>query len=419
MELKYSQIAQLSNFSNDRMVNFIKTKLSESENAAVALVFDDKLIVLDEEKDQFYSVDYKVKDKALKLSGWEPINLIPDDNTRLEEVASTYFDPTSEDKVTVRDLVEAFRLKYADEPVKRLLNQTVIEKKGIVESNSKIKALSKVRQARAFFEDDIKELVEDEKIQTLMHMLSENSPVQNSITRIDFKKPISVAIFEEKSDRVINLSEKKKCKTRSMNVKKKVQNMWTSESFKSELKEMIVEMANAEEPKAVLEKFVGRYKELLVLEEAELADLILKTALMIDEAAKADSLVELFSEYCSLDEAQELKEEFISRNNLLEAGDEEVAEMPAEEEPAEEEGEEEEEKKETSIDEDSINKIVKVLNKIRENLEDKSMEAKYVDAFVEALEDAKVGSVGEGKLKEILDFLLSIHEKAKEAKEEK
>jgi hypothetical protein len=181
---------------------------------------------------------------------------------------------------------------------------------------------------------------------------------------------------------------------------------------------MVVEMANSEEPKEVLEKFVGQYKELLILEEAELADLILKTTLMIDEAAKADSLVDLFSEYYQLDEAQELKEEFINRNNLLEAEDEESAEMPSEEEEAEEGEEGEEEKKETSIDEDSINKIVKVLNKIRDNLEDKSMEAKYVDAFVDALEDAKVGSVSEGKLKEILDFLLSIHEKAKESKEE-
>jgi hypothetical protein len=57
------------------------------------------------------------------------------------------------------------------------------------------------------------------------------------------------------------------------------------------------------------------------------------------------------------------------------------------------------------------------MNKIKENLEEKTMEAKYIGSFITALEDAKVGSIGEGKLKEVLDFLNSIYEQAQEVKD--
>jgi hypothetical protein len=74
--------------------------------------------------------------------------------------------------------------------------------------------------------------------------------------------------------------------------------------------------------------------------------------------------------------------------------------------------------KETTIDEDSINRILKVMNKIKDNLEEKTLERKYIDSFIQSLEDAKVGSMSEGKLKEILDFLGSVYDQAKETKEE-
>jgi len=420
MNLKYSQVAQLSNFSNDRMVNLIKNKVAESENAAVALVFDDKLVVLDEDKEKFYIVDYKVKNenKALSLSNWESIQLVPDDDVRLEELSRKFFDPQTQEEITARDLIEAFKLKHSSEPVRSLINRAAIEKKSIVESNSRIKALREVRKTRKLVSNDIFDIMEDSKIKAMYSEISKDSPVQGSITSIDFRSPISVALFEEESSKVINLSEKKQCKTRSGNIKKKVKNMWTSESFKEDLKKLIVEMVESEDTKKLLGDFINQHVEILVLEETELEDLILKTALMVGESKKADSLVELFKEYYNLEEAQQIKGEFINRNSLNEeeegeedtaaADDEEEEEEPKEKKPSE---------KETTIDEDSINKILKVMNKIKENLEEKTMEARYINSFISALEDAKVGSIGEGKLKEILDFLNSIYEQAQEEKD--
>lgn len=415
MNLKYSQVAQLSNFSNDRMVGLIKNKIAESENAAVALVFDDKLVVLDEDKEKFYTVDYRVEDKALTLGNWEPIQLVPDNDTRLEELSEKFFDPQTQEEITARDLVEAFKLKHSNEPVRSLINRAAIEKKSIVESNSRIKALREVRKTRELVTDDILDIMEDPKIKAMVSRVSEDTPVQGSITSIDFRSPMSVSLFEEESNKVINLSEKKKCKTRSGNIKKKVKNMWTSESFKDEVKTLIDNMADTDDAKKVLEGFVNQHIEILVLEETELEDLILKTALMIGEAKKADSLAELFKEYYNLEESKKSREEFIARNSLDEEGDEEGEEVDAA--AAEEEPKEKESSKETTIDEDSINKILKVMNKIKDSLEEKTMEAKYVDSFVSALEDAKVGSIGEGKLKEILDFLSSIYEQAQEEKD--
>jgi hypothetical protein len=415
MNLRYSQIAHATAFSNDRMVNLIKQKIAESENAAVALVFDDKLIVLDESNDTFHTVDYKIENKALQLSNWEKIDLVPDNETRLETVSEEFFDPYNKKEITTKDLVEAFRLKFADEPVRRLLNQTAVAKKRMVESNEKIKALREVRNAREYFTDDIADILNDPKIKSLASKIAENAPIQGSITRVDFKSPISVALFEEASDKVINMTVMKECKKRSGNIKKKVKNMWTSESFKKDLKDLIEEVAKSDDTKAALDKFVKQHVEVLILAENELEDLVLKTALMIGEAAKSDSLVELFKEYYSLDEAKVLRDDFISRNNIVEA---EATEDSKDEEPVAEKEPKTEKSGETSIDEDSINKILKVLNKISENLKEKTMESRYVKSFVAALEDAKVGSISEGKLKEVLDFLTSVYDEAKNEKEE-
>lgn len=418
MDLKYSQVAQLSELSNDKIVNLIKNKIAESENAAAALVFDDKIVVLNEDNERFYAADYKVDNNALSLTKWEPMNLVPDNDTRLEELSEKLFDPSSEKEITSRNLVEAFQLKYSSEPVRILINKTAIEKKSIVESNSRIKAIREARKTREAVSDDIVDLMEDSKISALLSRIKDAGATQASITSIDFKSPISVSLFEEESSKVINVSAKKKSKKRNNNIKKKVKNMWTSESFKSDLSSFIAEMADSEDAKETLEKFVNQHVEILILEESELEDLILKTSLMVGESKKSDSLAELFKEYYNLEETKTIREEYISRNSLVEAEEEAPAEDPEAADAGAEPEEPKESDKETSIDEDSINKILKIMTKIRSSLEDKTTEAKYVESFVDALEDAKVGSIGEGKLKEILDFLNSIYERAQE-KEDK
>jgi hypothetical protein len=427
MELKYSQVAQLTNLSNEKMVNIIKEKLAESENAAASLVFDDKIFVLDEANEQFYVADYNVSDRALNLSNWEKVDIQADNDKKFEELAEEYFDINNDAEIRVKDIVESFKLKFSNEPYKRLLNKTSLEKKSIVESSPKIKALKELREARKSVQDDISEVVEDQKISTLNSLIKENSPIQNTVSSIDFQSPLSVALFEEDSDRVISLSEKKKKTVNSKNVKQKVKNLWTSESFKEDFKEM-VESLNEGEAEDTIENFIDNHREVLILKEDELEDLVLKTTLMIGESKVSDKLTTLFSEYYNLPKIQEARKDYLSRNMIVEAEGEgdagggefdfEVEEEP-EEKPKEKEADKKEadkKEKETTIDEDSINKIIKVLNKMKENLKEKTLEMKYVDSFIQALEDAKVGSMKEGKLKEILDFLSSVYETAKEKK---
>ena len=415
MDLKYSQIAQASRFSNDKMVHLIKQKLAESENAAVALVFDDKLIVLDENNEQFYSVDYKVENKALYLKNWEAINLIADNDSRLESLAEAYFDPIGEKEVTIENLVEGFKLKYSDVPVRKLLNKTASEKKSMVESVDRIKAIREVRGVREYYTDDVAEIMKDSKIQALIAKVNESAPVQGSVTKLDFNSPIAIAIFEEYSNKPMNLAAKKKSKMRFGNIKKKVANEWTSATFKDDFATMLDEMAESESAKAVLDAFMKQHVELSILEANELEDLILKTTLMIGEAQKSEGIVELFKEYYKLEQFQEMKEDFISRNSINEDEEELDTEEP---ETSEEPEEKAAPSKETAIDEDSINKILKVFNKISKDLKEKTMESRYVKSFISALEDAKVGSISEGKLKEILDFLTSIYEEAESEKED-
>lgn len=418
MKLKYSQVAQLSNFSNDKMVNVIKQRIAESENAAVALVFDDKLIVLDEDKEIFYTVDYVVNENALSLKNWEKIDLVSDNNTRLEEISENFFDPQNKKEITTRDLVEAFKLRHSDEPVRSLVNKTAIEKKSIVESNSRIKALREVRKTRSLVSDAIIDIMEDSKIRTMYSKINEDSPTQGSITLVDFRSPLSVSLMEEETNKVINVSARKTSKVRSGNIKKKVNNMWTSESFKQDVKSLIEGIVESDNANEEIEKFINQHVEILVLKESEFEDLILKTALMIGESQRADSLVDVFKEFYNLDETKATRNEYLSRNSLNEEDEEGEEEADVDVDVDIEDTEADKKKdKETTIDEDSINKILKVMNKIKDNLEEKSMESKYVSSFISALEDAKVGSIGEGKLKEILDFLNSIYEQAKNEKD--
>ena len=347
------------------------------------------------------------------MKTWEPINFIADNESRLDQLAEEFFDPTSQKEITVGKLVEAFKMKFADEPLKRLLNRTSCEKKVMQESVEKIKALKEIRDVREYFTDDIIDIIEDPKIGSLYIRISENAPVQSTVSKIDFKSPISVSLFSESSGKVVNMSEAKKMKKRSMNVKQKVMNStWTSESFKDDFKSFLNELAEADDAKKVMDNFIKQHVEITILEADELEDLILKTALMIGESQKADSVVELFKEYYTLDEFQALKDEFITRNNITADG------TMTTEEPIDEEEEEDKSAKETAIDEDSINKILKVLNKISENLKEKTLEFRYTKGFISALEDAKVGSISEGKLKEILDFLTAIYEEAKSEQED-
>ena len=420
MDITYSQMRQLTNFSNDKMVDIIKNKIAESENAAVALVFDDELIVLNENTNDFYTVKYKVEDKALKLTGWEKVNLKPDDETKLESVATDYFNPLKESEVTVGDIVEAFKLKFSDEPVRRLINETYISKKKIVETIPKIKALKEVRRARADYKEDIEELFEDEKIKALQIGISENGPIQNFVSKIDFRKPISVSLFEEASSKIVSLSKNKVSKQRKENVIKKVKNLWTSESFKEDFSEFVSKISESDNVKSELDKFIDQHKEILLVSESELEDLIIKTTLMIGEAENTETINNLFKEYVTLDEVQKIKKEYIERNNINEEDDDEAdyispKDMDGDEE---EDKEDKKDKKESTIDEDSINNILKVLNKIKEQLEDKTLENKFITSFIATLEDAKVGSIAEGKLKEILDFLGSIYEEASKKEEE-
>lgn len=426
MNKKYSDVKLLMNHSNDKMVEIIKAKIAESENAAVALVFDDKLLVLDEERDEFYAVNYKIEDRALKLSDWDKINLIADNDTKLESIANDYFDPLKESNATVRDMVEAFELKYSDQPVKQLINNTHSSKKSISESTPKIKALKEVRKVSNKFKDEVSELFKDDKIKSMFMTISESDSIQGTISRIDFKRPLSVALFEEISNKVINMTTKKADKQRTGNIVKKVNNLFKSEQFKTDFGALIKDVSESEDVKSSLIKFINEHKEILLISESELEDLIVKTTIMIGEAINVDTMVNVFKEFVELDEVSKMRDEYIERNNINESEDNPFDEMDKEDDKKEDDTDDSKEDdkkddkkdKESTIDEDSINKIIKVLNKIKEPLKEKTLEIKFISTFLKVLDDAKVGSIPEGKLKEILEFLSSIYEQAKNEKEE-
>jgi hypothetical protein len=386
------------------------------------------LIVLNEETQEFYQCDYDVQKRALNLKNWEKIDLVPDNNSKLENLSFDYFNPINENEIKVKDLVNAFKLKHSEEPFKALVNESMSKKRSITQSNPRIKAISELRKVREFLQDDITEIFEDLKIKSLKEEISKKSPVQSMIGRIDFKNPISISLFEESSEKVINLTEKKQCQKRSKNVAKKVKNLWTSESFKSEFAKLIKEALASENSKEIIEKFLEQHKELLILSESDFEDLILKTVLISSDAKDANSVVEEFVSIYKDPKFQDFKDEYLERNNISEAKDEDDDEDDKEDDKEEDGDEDEDDEKkkskkekaedETSIDEDTLNKFIKVFDKIKEQLKEKTLEYKYVNKLIETLEDAKIGSISEGKLKEVVDFLDSVYIKAQQEKDD-
>lgn len=396
MELKYSQITKLADLSNEKIVGLIKKKIAESDNAAVSLVFDDKLIILETKNDEFYVVDYKIENNKLTLSNWEKINIIPDDQTKIEELAEKIFDTDLNEEIKVGEIVEAFKLKYGNENIKKLINKTVLEKQQIIERDFRIKSLHKLMGLNEEFSYEIGEIINDQKLNAIKESFV--NPVQNIISTIDFKSPVSVYLFEDENDKKINVSRRKITKKTTENVKKKVSNLWTSETFKKDF----IDLTLSENLGDGVLRFIDDHKEILVLNEQELEDLILKTSIISGKANLSEKMITLFKEACEYYDQNKIKDEYIK--NLLEE-----AEKKADQSDEEDVSDQEEE---ITIDEASLNKIIKVMNKIKSKLDENSHERKYVEEFVKSLEDAKIGSIKEGKLKEVLDFLSVVYEKS-------
>lgn len=413
MVLTYNNFKKVVEHSAEKLFNKLSEAIATSDNAALVSMYDDKLILLDEEKNELFLCNYLYENGILTMRNFEQISLTENDDSYLDEVVADYFDVDSEKKVTVEDLMTGFNLKYKNESTSIFTEAKDRKYRKIMES-SRIRAIKKARDARNIFQEEIKSLMEEPFMQHLTLKVDQaKNNVPAALNKVTFKPSygeISVNTdIGGPSQNMITLKDNTNVmdamKTVAVNVSKK----WTSETFRSKFEKMINKILATESMelgKNAMLTFLEENKELFLLKKDLFEELITKTALMYGET-DTDELVEAFEKVMKTKEGRSMKNDFLKKNGLteekiaeintlIEQGDEmEMDDMP--EEPSKEAT--------SSVESEDVKKIVDILGKIKKQLEDDSPESEYVSGLISSLEGL---DIEDSKMKEVIDFLSSV-----------
>lgn len=431
MQLTYNKFKQVVDNSSEKLFRKISEAISTSENAALVAMFDDKLILLDEDTEELFICDYLFENGILTFHKFEPVSLTENDETYLDEVVGQYFDLDDESPITVGDLMTGFKLKYNNEST--LIVQEARDRKNkMIMESPRIRAIKRARDARNMVAEEIKTLLEEPFVQHLDQKLYHSNvksgdSVAPALNKVNFKTPYPVFVNTDVGGEAKDLL-KLRDNTNAMDAMKgvalKLSDKWKSDSFRKKFEKMIDQILATESVelgKTAVLSFLDENKELFLLKDELFEELLMKTTLMLGEGNYEDVL-DVFKKIMTGREGRLMKNEFFKKNgiteerleeinHLVEQGDEAVDDVDMDEEPAKEAG--------NDLDAEEVNKIIDIFKKIKKNLEDDSPEAEYVDGLISALDSAKVSGIEDSKMKEIIDFLSAVEApKNKKNKEE-
>ena len=134
MVLTYNNFKKVVEHSAEKMFNKLSEAIATSDNAALVSMYDDKLIVLDEETNELFLCNYLYENGILTMRNFEKVSLTENDENYLDEVVADYFDIDSEKKVTVESLVTGFNLKYKNESASVQKDYGIIQNQSYQES---------------------------------------------------------------------------------------------------------------------------------------------------------------------------------------------------------------------------------------------------------------------------------------------
>lgn len=425
MVLTYNNFKKVVEHSAEKMFNKLAEVVATSDNAALVSMYDDKLILLDEENDELFLCNYLYENGILTMRDFEKISLTENDDNYLDEVVADYFNVDSEKKITVEDLMTGFSLKFKNQSTSIFTEAKDRKYRKIMES-SRIRAIKKAREARNMFEGEIKKLLEEPFVQhvSLKVDQSKNS-IPTALNRVTFKP--SYGEIKVNTDiggpakQLITLKDNTNVMDAMKTVAANVSKKWMSDTFRTKFERMINKILATESielGKTAILEFLEENKELFLLKKDLFEELITKTALMHGET-DTDELVEAFEKIMKTKEGRLMKSEFLKKNGLteekileintlLEQGDEMDADLeaPVEDEPSKEAA--------ASVASEDVKKIVDILGKIKKQLEDDSPEAEYVGGLISSLEGL---DIEDSKMKEVIDFLSSVEAPKEEDKE--
>ena len=428
MQLTYNQFRKVAEKSNEKLFKKLSEIFAESENAALMAMYDDKLVLLDEETGQPYVCDYDFSDGILSFGNFEPIELLENDQSFLEEKVDDLFDVVNDPPVSTDDLLEGFRLKFFDDARKEVA-EAIYNKSRMIFENQDIKMKHILREIRdrnyALFED-LKRKPFIKKLKAKLEM--EDNAISQSLNKVDFgnKKgyKVDTNVYQYFQPDISNLDNEIKKKMKAL--AGKLAKLWKTDAFRNKFEKFVFDLQQSEdmeEALGVATMFFEDNKELFFLEPSKLDEIILKTALMGSASKNANIMVEIVNKLIQHPAIAELKEDYF---DSLGATPEEIAQLMFEQEAEEVDAgdsKEEPDKKENAADDlevEELNDIIAVFKEIRKQLDDDSDVAAFVDNIIGDLEDAKAKGISNDRMKDIIDFLQGAKqpEEEEEKKEE-
>ena len=421
MVLTYNNFKKVVEHSAEKMFNKLSEAIATSDNAALVSMYDDKLIILDEDTDELFLCNYLYENGVLTMHNFEEISLTENNEDYLDEVVADYFDVDSEKKVTVEDLMTGFSLKFKNDS-KSIFTEAKDRKYRKVMESSRIRAIKKARDARNMFEEEIKSLMEEPFIKHVSMKVDQNKDsVPAALNKVSFKP--SYGEIKVNTDiggpakELITLKDNTNVMDAMKKVAGKVSQKWMSDTFRSKFETMINKILATESTElgkdAVL-SFLEDNKELFLLKKELFEELITKTALMYGET-DTDELVEALEKVIKTKEGRMMKNDFFAKNGLDEEKINEINKLIEDGEDMDIEDDEPSKEAVNSVASEDVKKITDILNKIKKQLEDDSPESEYVGGLVSSLEGL---DIEDSKMKEVIDFLSSVETPKEEEPEE-
>lgn len=428
MQLTYNKFKQVVDHSSEKVFDKIAGAISTSDNAAIVAMFDDKLILLDEDKDDLFLCDYLFENSVLTMHKFKQITLSENDDSYLEEVVERYFDLDDDEPVAVGDLMSGFNLKFKNES-KSIFTEVKDRKYRKIQESPRIRAIKKARDARNIFAEEIKTLLEEPFIQHLDAKLfnpnakSTSDSIAPALNKVNFKTPYPIFVNTDiggPAKDLIQLRDNTNAMDAMKGVALKVSDKWKSDSFRKKFERMINQILATESVelgKTAVLSLLDENKELFLLKDELFEELITKTVLMLGEGNTEDT-INVFNKIKDSREARIMRNKFFKDNaideekfeelNVLIENDDSSDDLNLDDEPTKDAG--------NDLDSEDVDKIIDIFKKIKKSLEDDSPESEYVSGLISALDSAKVSGIEDSKMKEIVDFLSSVETPKKEKK---
>jgi len=433
MQLTYNQFRKVVNKSSEKLFDKFAGIFAESENAALMALYDDKMILLDEETDQPYICEYDYTDGILSFSKIEAVALVENDETVLADKVGDLFDIENDPPVSMDEMVEGFRLRFYDN-ARREVTEAKDKKLRKIYENPSIRMKHNLRELRDRNHADVQELMSKpfmKKVTAKLQLEAAEAPSQ-FIGKVDWNPKkgykVDTNVYQYISPDISNL-EDKEIKKKMQALAGKLYKLWKTDAFRDKFMNFKFDLKKAEDMDTAIEaaeNFFEENKELFLLDPSRFEEVMIKTALMT-EAKDANVIVEILKAFMQQEDVKTIKEEYYDSLGvspeeiaqiIFEQDDEEAVDLPPEavKEPdvPEKEPKEKKSKAADDLENEELKEIIATLKKIKKQIDADSEEAEFLGVIVADLENAKAKGIDDTRMKEIVDWLAG----AKEPKEE-